>query len=1094
MSVVNSKRVIGIIILFTIIWLLPAVAQASSPSVTIIAPDSVAVGSSMPVYFLVQNGGIPVSGATVAVSTFGGISASPASIITNSTGFATATITAVTTPCAASITASSDGGVASRNLSIVAGPPATLRLNDVSTFLPADGYKSCVVNATATDVYGNGCNGWPVNFTIDGTRYVVTAGSGGNAIYVLGPRNTAHTYSVIVGANGQSCNFICRFFAVNIYLQNYPSSVTAGQSASITALLLDDLTPAPGIDLTFTVYSQGNLAVPSLFTGRTDANGKVTFTFRTSTISGINTVVVSNQSLGGDLKSALIRGTSGMVGQILLSTTPASPIYADGETGYTLKIMAKDNGGNPVRNEEITVVRNLVDNYTVMTNSNGYAEIGLDASLYVGNVHLDAYSANGVTKSITLSYIAGPPAKTVIKAVPNVIASSEVVQTSGSTDIHATDILVQVTDQWHHPLSDQAIVVSSLNTTAGNITGATTGQTDTNGEFNTVFTLGNNSRGTGTVGLRAVSGSLSSISAITYTNNSFLSVDTTVTPRNVTVNDTINVQISIKGVGWNNRPQPVDMMLITDRSGSMDWYSNIVYPSDRVPQTGTFPNEDTEYMVAVFDNTVTRYSSLQFMLSSPFANYANGSYYYSFHVSESDRSDRNAYYNSGSQNENTVKITNAEARKYYVYAKFHHSDAGGYPVYSYSVLSRPLRLGSYYDTDSAAKVAAKQLVNNMTPLDQMGLVSFNTGSTLDSRLLVVDAAGKTTLKNEINDLDANGGTNVFTGIQKARQEFAAHGRSNIKHVAILLTDGYSQSPASDIIEAYNAKNEGITIFTIGMGMADATTLSRIADITGGAYYNVASDLELAQRYQEIFKNVSEVVANTSSMDIMTARSLVNGTIIEDAQYIPDSARVTFTNGSSALVDPIISVDNMNYTLSWNPGSINCNQVWKVSYNLRVMHGGFITPITENSTLEFTRSDGSSDSVNFVSDSIFCRDSVGGHVSNPSPLLQVRILSPANGTTIDQLRTMINWAVTYTGTGSYHQLLSIKPVNGTEWSDIARGFPGDRTTPGSYTYWWNIERVPTRDYEIKVYVTDDTYDAEDIVTITIPYNSGIIVLK
>ncbi|OPY28309.1 MAG: Bacterial Ig-like domain (group 1) [Methanocella sp. PtaU1.Bin125] len=1091
MSVVCIKPIVGAIVLFVFLWLLPPVAQASSPSIVMIAPANVTAGSSAPVLFLVQSDGAPVSGATVSVGVLGGASVSPASAVTNATGYAAVTISAAATTGEATILADSSGATASVNISIVAGPPASSEVSTASTLLPADAYSTCVVNAKVRDAYGNDCAGWPVNFTVDGTRHVVNAGSGGMATYVLGPCGSSHTYSVTVEANGLARSVSVRFFAVNLYLQGYPASVTAGQDVSITALLLDDLTPAPGIRLTFTVYSPGNLATPASYTGTTDANGKVTFTFKTSPTSGINTVIVSNQSLGGDIRSASIRGTSGLVGQIILSSTPASPIYADGTTGYTLRIWAKDAGGNLVKNEEITVVRNLVDNYTVTTNANGYAEIGVGASSYVGDVRFDAYAANGVTKDITLSYVAGPPAMTVIKAVPNVIASAEVVQTTGVTDIHSTDVIVQVTDQWHHPLPGCDLTVSSMNTSAGNITGDATGQTDSNGEFYTAFTLGNNSRGTGTVDVMAVSDNLSSTYTITYTNNSFLSVDTTVTPRNVTVNDTINVQISIKGIGWNNRPQPVDMMLITDRSGSMDWYSNMVYPANGEPQTGTTTQEGTYFLVGTFDNTQTRYSELQFMLSSPYTNFANGSYYYSLYVRDTAG---NQFYGTRSQNENYVKITNARARVYTVYAKFEHSGVGGYPPYSFSVLTRPLRLGSYYDTDSAAKVAAKQLVDNMSSQDQMGLVSFNTASTLDSSLRTVTGANKTYLKNTIDGLDANGGTSIYTGIQRARQEFAARGRSSIKHVAILLTDGYSQSPANDIIEANNARDEGITIFTIGMGMADAETLGRIANITGGCYYHVVSDLELAQRYQEIFKNVSEVVANESSMDIMSARSLINGTIISDAEYVPNSAVVTFTNGTSAFVDPIIAIDDTNYTLSWDPGSINCNQIWRVSYNLRVMHGGYLTPITGNSTIAYTRSDGSNGTVTFVSDSIFCRDTVGGQVSNPSPLLQVRIIAPANGTAIDELRTVLGWSVTYTWTGEYVQRISIMPEDGTEWADIARGFPGNRTTSGSYSYGWNLERVPTGNYTIMVYVTDGTYDAADHVTISIPYKSGKIILQ
>jgi hypothetical protein len=940
--------------------------------------------------------------------------------------------------------------------------------------------------ARAQDCYGNGCAGWPVNITVDGTTHVVTADSNGDARYIVGPTFNKHTYNIVAEANGFSGSVQVRFLAVNLYLLSYPSSVPAGQTVSITALMLDDLTPAPGILLTFEVYSPDNLADPSSFAGYTDANGRVTFTFRTSTKAGMNTIIIGNQSLGGDLRYASIRGTGGMVGQIILA---CDPTLADGITHCILKMWAKDSGGNPVRNEELTVVRNYVESYTVTTNSNGYAEIDAGASPYVGNVRFDVTAENNVTNNTLASYVAGPPAKTVVKAAPNVIASSDVPQPADMTDVHSTDVIAQVTDQWYHPLAGYDITVSSLNTTAGTIVGPTSGITDTNGEFYTQFRLGSYCNGSGTVDVRATSGTLSSTYPITYTNNSFLSVDTTITPRNVSVNGTINVDISIKGLGWNNRPQPVDMMLITDRSGSMDWYANYLYPSDGFPQKDTLAIEDKEYLIATYINP--GYANLQFMISSPYTNYANNSYYYGLKISGPGGNKTG----TRSANENYYIYTSAQAGTYKVYAKATYTAAGGTPLYSFAVLTRPKRLGSAgLDSDSAAKMAATQLANNMTSIDQMGLVSFNTAASLDARLKIVNGTNKTNLLNAIKNLDAEGGTYPSTGIQKARDEFAARGRATAKHVAILLSDGYSQSPANDIAQAYAAKDEGIMIFTIGMGMADETTLGTIASITGGQFYRAASSMELADRYQQIFKNVSEVVAKDSAMNLITTRSTVNGTLINDTQYVPGSAVVTFTNGTSAHVEPVITCDANNYTLLWEPGAININQIWALNYQLRAMHGGLIVPISDKSFITYTTSDDRTGTIPFDNNSIFCEDNLTGHIGTASPGLQLHITSPLNGTITDQLRLMVSWRVVYNWTDNYTQRVSILPVDDDEWVDVARGFEGNRNSPGDYSFWWNMERVPTGNYSVQVFVTDGTYDAMDQITISIPYRSGQIVLQ
>ena len=89
---------------------------------------------------------------------------------------------------------------------------------------------------------------------------------------------------------------------------------------------------------------------------------------------------------------------------------------------------------------------------------------------------------------------------------------------------------------------------------------------------------------------------------------------------------------------------------------------------------------------------------------------------------------------------------------------------------------------------------------------------------------------------------------------------------------------------------------------------------------------------------------------------------------------------------------------------------------------------------------------------------------------------------------------MSWQVGYSGNDTYTQRVSILPVDDDKWMDVARGFEGDRNTPGGYSFWWNMERVPTGNYTVQVFVTDGTYDAQDQVTISIPYRSGQIVLQ
>jgi hypothetical protein len=1064
------------------------------------------VGTDAPVIFYVHDDlGAPLAGVPVSIGVTGPATLSEATVTTNATGYASAILHASTVTGTAAITADYSGTVSSLNVPIISGPPATMTLSVSQMLLAADSYSTSTITAYTNDSYGNPCNDWPVNFTVDGATSPVYTSSDGTATYVLGPYGSSHTCLVTVEAGGLTVDLSVRFLLVCIYTMDYPASVPAGQNVSVTALLLDDITPAAGIDLKFTVYSPNSLATPSTYAGTTGADGKVVFTFQTSTKAGINTVIVSNQSLGGDLKSASIRGTSGSVSKILLAQTP-SIVYADGATHMRLRMWARDAGNNPVKYEELAVTRDGIINYSVTTNSNGYAEVDLGASQYVGNVMVDVVALSGASNNTTLSYLAGPPAQTVIKAIPNVIASSDVVEPPGYTDIHTTDIIASVTDEWFHPLPGYTINVSAMNTSEGTITGPASGVTDANGEFYTAYTLGDHCNGTGYVYVQADSGGLVSSFGIMYINTSFLSIETSIAPRNVSVNDNIDVSILLKGVGWNNRPKPVDLMLIMDKSGSMDWCANSVYPADR-PKQGVTNRAGTWELIDTYTNSGV--NPIQIFLSSPYPKYkgTSGSYYY-LRVTDPTGHNFTVPTSSSTQNlgggveahhgssENYIMFTAAMNGTYKIYGRQIYSAAAGDANYSMMVLTMPLRLGPSSDITSAAKTSAVQLINNMTTQDQVGLVSYNSNdpATLNRYLRLMKSTNKTNLVNSINGLAASGGTEMYLGIRRAIQDFDAHGRTDVKKVAIILSDGYSYHPDLDVIEANNAKAKGITIYTLGMGMCDEETLTMVANTTGGKFYRATSDFDLAKRYQEIMAEVKDVVANQSTMDIVSERSLINGSIVTDAEYVPGSAVVTFTNGTVAMVEPNITYNDTRYTLSWDTGTIRLNQLWSVSYRLRVMHGGRVTPILEDSNVRTVDEDGHVNTLFFVADSIYCTGSSGGTVSRPDPSLQVWLVNPTNGSSIEQLRQLIIWTTAYTGDENYTQVLSIKADEEDEWMDIARGFGGGKTAGQTWSYYWNIERIPTGNYSIRVYASDGSYDAESIVSVYLPYRSGKIVLQ
>ncbi|ESO86929.1 hypothetical protein LOTGIDRAFT_74980, partial [Lottia gigantea] len=94
------------------------------------------------------------------------------------------------------------------------------------------------------------------------------------------------------------------------------------------------------------------------------------------------------------------------------------------------------------------------------------------------------------------------------------------------------------------------------------------------------------------------------------------------------------------------------------------------------------------------------------------------------------------------------------------------------------------------------------------------------------------------------------GTNTHLGMIEGNNLLSASTRSGVDKVMvdkimIVITDGVSDFPDATKIAAQNAKNDGVTVYAVGVGGVDPTELNEIA--SGPTYVQTASDFNtLAQ--------------------------------------------------------------------------------------------------------------------------------------------------------------------------------------------------------------------------------------------------------
>ncbi|HTD82049.1 MAG TPA: vWA domain-containing protein [Thermoplasmata archaeon] len=117
-------------------------------------------------------------------------------------------------------------------------------------------------------------------------------------------------------------------------------------------------------------------------------------------------------------------------------------------------------------------------------------------------------------------------------------------------------------------------------------------------------------------------------------------------------------------------------------------------------------------------------------------------------------------------------------------------------------------------------------------------------------------------KTDVDTIDQSGSTNYGAALLVANNELLGYGDKNRARVIILLTDGQNtccpNQQGGDTLaqaQARRARDNGIVIYTIGLGSdVDTTMLQYIADTTGGTYYAAPTAASIRWIYYEISRH------------------------------------------------------------------------------------------------------------------------------------------------------------------------------------------------------------------------------------------------
>ena len=165
--------------------------------------------------------------------------------------------------------------------------------------------------------------------------------------------------------------------------------------------------------------------------------------------------------------------------------------------------------------------------------------------------------------------------------------------------------------------------------------------------------------------------------------------------------------------------------------------------------------------------------------------------------------------------------------------------------------------------------AASEFVNAFQ-LDEssnyrIGLITFET----EVHTLAKITDDPNGLKDAISKLLPDGDTAMGDAIKTASVLLSQEARPDVRKTVLLLTDGISNRGIDPISAAQIAKENDLTIFTVAYGSdADRSTLSQIASITGGKYYQALTGENLVSTFRDIAHVMISPIAHYGSRTLI----------------------------------------------------------------------------------------------------------------------------------------------------------------------------------------------------------------------------------
>jgi hypothetical protein len=598
------------------------------------------------------------------------------------------------------------------------------------------------------------------------------------------------------------------------------------------------------------------------------------------------------------------------------------------KSGYfTIGFTFYDQYGYPTMNQPVNVTTSIPgESMFFTTNKNGMVVITYGPKDIAGIYTITATAANNLSVSASpkLEFVSGDPVDALLTASPQTMASRDV-----KDDITST-LTMRVMDVKGNPVQGETVIFrfrsftvdKKLNQTVdpvlenGISTTSSIGEdiaavSDENGNAVATFHPGAfttdltakwySPQAQGSAVVEARWAKVTRQVNLSYLNSPYLTIQSWVNPTTVKVNDTVDVTVKVTGDGWALQPKPIDVMLLSDRSGSM---------------LSDYPDRAVSVMNAakVF-STRLDYTRDRLGLVS-----------FGGKGKPDVTSDSNCGIDDDSGDDAAYAITNypGNGRTYNDNATLDLTLSGN----SAKIGQEIPRLvpGGYTSMRYALKIAIDHMAGN------------NKASTVKAIVLLSDGDynwyGDTLARGSVGPNDPS--------------------RYSDLDARYLKFPGISNNTQQNMAEYAKANN--IRIFTIGfadgISSGGKNALLQLANGTGGRYYYAPTGDMLAGIYTDIAGSLKDTAGVNTVMNLSFQNIMVNNVSVPGNQVY----NYTYINGRSTLVDTWNATGhlagypktinssgqwNKDRTLNFYIGTILLGQTWQSTVTLQILRDGNI---------------------------------------------------------------------------------------------------------------------------------------------------------